>query len=102
MAIIIAAVVLGVAFYAVQYNKQQSIEKQQLLKLREDREQQSLENKRAELKLKQEEWDRAWPYIHRLEVDLKIYRAAMREARTVLQLYGHDKAADEITKVLHD
>lgn len=37
IAIIISVVVLAVGFYAVQYNKQQSIERQQILKLQEDR-----------------------------------------------------------------
>ncbi len=37
IAIVIAAVVFGIAFYAVQYTKQQSIEKQQILKLEQDR-----------------------------------------------------------------
>lgn len=36
VAIVISAVVLAIGFYAVQYNKQQSIEKQQILKLQED------------------------------------------------------------------
>lgn len=37
IAIVIAALILGVAFYAVQANKQESIERQQLIKIQEDR-----------------------------------------------------------------
>lgn len=37
IAVTIAAVILGIAFYAVQYNKQQSIERQQTLKLEEEK-----------------------------------------------------------------
>lgn len=38
VAIVIAAVVLAIGFYAVQYNKQESIERQQALELEKDRE----------------------------------------------------------------
>lgn len=38
VAIVISAIVLAIGFYAVQQNKQQSIEKQQILKLKEDKE----------------------------------------------------------------
>jgi hypothetical protein len=55
VAIVVAAVILGGAFYAVQYNKQQSIEAQQLSEQAEERIQRDLENQRAELKLKQDE-----------------------------------------------
>jgi hypothetical protein len=54
IAIIIGAVIIGGALYAVQYNKQQSIEAQQLFEQVEERVQRDLENQRAELKLKQE------------------------------------------------
>jgi nitrogen fixation-related uncharacterized protein len=55
VSIVIAAVILGIVFYAIQYNKQQSIERQQLFEQQEERIQKDLENKRAELKLKQDE-----------------------------------------------
>ncbi|PIR78180.1 MAG: hypothetical protein COU28_03060 [Candidatus Magasanikbacteria bacterium CG10_big_fil_rev_8_21_14_0_10_36_16] len=45
VAIVISAIVLAVGFYAVQYSKQQSIERQQMLELQEKR---SLEEKKAE------------------------------------------------------
>lgn len=37
VAILLSAIILAIGFYAVQYNKQQSIEKQQLRKLEGDR-----------------------------------------------------------------
>jgi len=55
IAIVIAAVVLAVGLYAVQYNKQESIERQQQRDLREDRAQTTAENERAELMSKQDE-----------------------------------------------
>ncbi len=39
VAIIVSALVLAIGFYAVQYNKQQSIERQQLLQLQENQKQ---------------------------------------------------------------
>jgi len=40
VAIVISAVVLAIGFYAVQYNKQQSIEKQQQIKIEQDKQDQ--------------------------------------------------------------
>lgn len=37
IAIIISVIIFAIGFYVVQYNKQQSIERQQMLKLQEDR-----------------------------------------------------------------
>ena len=55
MAIVISAVVLGISFYAVQDSKQKSIERQQAIELGEEKKERDEDNKRAELKLKQEE-----------------------------------------------
>jgi hypothetical protein len=54
-AIVIAAAILGIAFYVIQSDKQQSIERQQQLERQAEQAVKSLENKRAELKLKQDE-----------------------------------------------
>ena len=53
--IIIASLILGGFFYAIQVNKQNSIEKQQQIKLRDDRQQQEISNALNDLKLKQDE-----------------------------------------------
>jgi len=53
--IIIASIILGGFFYASQVNKQQSIEKQQQIKLQDDRQQQEVKNALEDLKLKQDE-----------------------------------------------
>ena len=53
--ILIASLILGGFFYASQLNKQQSIERQQELKLRDDRLQQAIKNDLENLKLKQDE-----------------------------------------------
>ena len=48
LAIITSALVLAIGFYAVQYNKQQSIEKQQLLQLQQARKADCLDVYKAE------------------------------------------------------
>lgn len=53
--IIIASLVLGGFFYASQVNKQRSIERQQEIKLRDDKQQQEIKNATEDLKLKQDE-----------------------------------------------
>ena len=53
--ILIASIILGGFFYASQVNKQRSIERQQEIKLQEDRQQQEVENALEDLKLKQDE-----------------------------------------------
>ena len=53
--IIIASLILGGFFYATQVNKQKSIEKQQQIKLQDDRQQQEVKNALEDLKLKQDE-----------------------------------------------
>lgn len=55
IAIVFAAIILAIGFYAVQNSKQQSIERQQALEMEEDKAQQKLENEIVELKLKQDE-----------------------------------------------
>ena len=53
--IIIASFILGGFFYAIQVNKQKSIEQQQEIKLQDDKRQQEIKNTMEELKLKQDE-----------------------------------------------
>ena len=53
--IIIASLILGGFFYASQVNKQQSIERQQEIKLQEDRREKEIKNALEELKTKQAE-----------------------------------------------
>jgi nitrogen fixation-related uncharacterized protein len=55
IAIIIASIILGGFFYATQKNKQDSIERQQGVKLQEEGKQYEAEKALEELKLKQEE-----------------------------------------------
>lgn len=55
ISIVLAAIILGSVFYVIQINKQSSIERQQQIERQENKEQQDLENKRAELKFKQDE-----------------------------------------------
>lgn len=55
VSIVLGAIILGGFFYAIQVNKQQSIERQQELKLQDDRRQQEAENALEDLKLKQDE-----------------------------------------------
>lgn len=62
VAIVLGSIIIGGFFYAIQVNKQQSIERQQELKLEEDRRQleedrrqQETENALEDLKLKQDE-----------------------------------------------
>ena len=55
IAIVLSATIAGGFFYAVQLKKQESTEKQQQIELREKKTQQDLDNKRSELKLKQDE-----------------------------------------------
>jgi len=53
--ILIASIILGGFFYASQVNKQQSIERQQEIKLQDDQRQQKIKNDLDALKLKQNE-----------------------------------------------
>ena len=55
ISIIIGCIVLSGSFIFIQINKQNSIERQQELKLRDDRLQQAIKNDLENLKLKQEE-----------------------------------------------
>ncbi len=55
ISILIGCIVLGGFIYASQVIKQQSIEKQQSIKLEDDKQQQDIDNARADLKLKQDE-----------------------------------------------
>ncbi|MFA6428698.1 MAG: hypothetical protein WCW02_04145 [Candidatus Buchananbacteria bacterium] len=55
ISILLGCIIVGGFIYAVQVNKQRSIEGQQLLERQDERTQKDLENKRAELKLKQDE-----------------------------------------------
>jgi len=74
MAIVIAAVVLTIGFYAVQYNKQQSIERQQALELQEQR---AIEKAKAEQAQKE--------YIAKRKMDcLGIYKVESSKWNNVL------------------
>ncbi len=53
--IIISSLILGVFFYATEVNKQNSIERQQRIKLQDDKQQQEAKNALEDLKLKQDE-----------------------------------------------
>jgi len=53
--LIIVSLILGGFYYANQVNKQKSIEKQQQIKLQDDRQQQEVKNTLETLKLKQDE-----------------------------------------------
>ena len=53
--ILVASLILGGFFYAIQVSKQKSIESQQEIKLQDDRRQQETSNALEELKLKQDE-----------------------------------------------
>lgn len=53
--IIIASLILGVFFYTAEVNKQSSIERQQRIKLQDDKQQQEAKNALEKLKLKLDE-----------------------------------------------
>jgi hypothetical protein len=74
IAIVISAVILTIGFYAVQYNKQQSIERQQALELQEQR---MIEKAKAEQAQKE--------YIAKRKMDcLDIYKAESSKWNNVL------------------
>lgn len=84
LAIIISAIILGLAFFAVQSNKQKSIERQQFLELQQEKE--NIEN---EKETKQKE------YVASRKSDcLNIYKEENSKWNNVLD-WRYDEANDE-------
>lgn len=75
IAIIISAIILGAAFFAVQVNKQESIERQQRIELQEKRAIEGEKAKQADEKAKQEQELAQKEYIAKRKSDcLNIYK----------------------------